>query len=273
MGFSRAAARGKARTDDRRPPRRIQEGPSAPPIPESGDVLRSDRAARWISGPLSSSKRISSSATAGEAMSPAFISAWTTTLSAYRPRCPCAGASEDPGVSIVVQSTHEDGLPKLLQEDPGRSPHQAAIHSFDLLGRVCLVDLALGGAKESLARAIHEDYVREQRKIGQSPGTNPSLVSWEDLPETLKESNRSQADHIGTKLKAVGCAIEVATDWREPLVHLQRCRDRADGHDGTRPLGAGAAAGGLEIGAKGRQEPQDALSCSLGGIERRPQGT
>jgi len=121
----------------------------------------------------------------------------------------------DPGVSIVVQSTHEDGLPKLLQEDPGRSPHQAAIHSFDLLGRVCLVDLALGGAKESLARAIHEDYVREQRKIGQSPGTNPSLVSWEDLPETLKESNRSQADHIGTKLKAVGCGIEVATDWRE----------------------------------------------------------
>jgi hypothetical protein len=124
----------------------------------------------------------------------------------------------DPGVSIVVQSTHEDGLPRLLQEDPGRSPHQAAIHSFDLLGRVCLVDLALGGARESLARAIHEDYVREQRKIGQSPGTNPSLVSWEDLPETLKESNRSQADHIGTKLKAVGCAIEVAADWREAPV-------------------------------------------------------
>jgi hypothetical protein len=124
---------------------------------------------------------------------------------------------KDPRVSIVVQSTHEDGLSKLLQEDPGRGPHQTAIHSFDLLGRVCLVDLALGGAKERLARAIHEDYVREQRKIGQSPGTNPAVVSWEDLPETLKESNRSQAGHIGTKLKAVGCGIEVATDWREPL--------------------------------------------------------
>jgi hypothetical protein len=122
---------------------------------------------------------------------------------------------KDPRVSIVVQSTHEDGLPKLLQEDPELSPHQAAIHSFDLLGRVCLIDLALGGAKESLARAIHQDYVREQQKIGQSPGTNPAVVSWEDLPETLKESNRSQADHIGTKLRAIRCAIEVATDWRE----------------------------------------------------------
>mgnify|MGYP001484252851 CR=1 FL=1 len=43
------------------------------------------------------------------------------------------------------------------------------------------------------------------------------MVPWEGLPETLKESNRSQADHIGTKLGAVGCGIEIATDWQEPL--------------------------------------------------------
>lgn len=123
----------------------------------------------------------------------------------------------DPRVPIVVRTTHNDALSGLLREDGGDDRRQAGIRSFDLLGRVCLVDLALGGTNERLAQAIHEDYVREQRRIGQSPGTNPAMVAWEDLPESLKESSRDQADHIGIKLRAVGCALEIATDWREPL--------------------------------------------------------
>jgi hypothetical protein len=121
-------------------------------------------------------------------------------------------------VPIVIRMSHEEGISMLLQEDSARDENQAALHSFDLLDRICLVDLALGGTKEVLAQAMHEDYVLEQRKIGQTPETNPALVSWGNLPESLKESNRSQADHIGTKLRAIGCGIEVSTDWREPLI-------------------------------------------------------
>ena len=121
-------------------------------------------------------------------------------------------------VSIVIRTSHEDGLSHLLPEDAGADPDQVALHAFSLLDRVCLSDLALGGTNERLAQAIHDDYVLEQRKIGQTIETNPSMVPWEDLPEALKESNRSQADHIGTKLRAVGCGIEVSTDWREPPI-------------------------------------------------------
>ena len=43
------------------------------------------------------------------------------------------------------------------------------------------------------------------------------MVSWNDLPEGLKESNRRQADHIGIKLKAIGCGIASLTDWDAKL--------------------------------------------------------
>jgi hypothetical protein len=119
-------------------------------------------------------------------------------------------------VPIVIRMSHEEGLSDLLHKDSACDEDQAALYSFDLLDRVCLADLAVGGSKEILARAVHEDYILERQKAGETPETNPALVSWENLPETLKESNRSQADHIGTKLRAVGCGIEVSTDWREP---------------------------------------------------------
>jgi hypothetical protein len=60
--------------------------------------------------------------------------------------------------------------------------------------------LLLGTTTEILARAIHEEYVRDQMQKGESRATDRSLVPWKHLAENLKESNRSQAEHIGSKL-------------------------------------------------------------------------
>ena len=65
---------------------------------------------------------------------------------------------------------------------------------------------------EMLARAIHEDYVRKQDEKGHAPVDNPSMVPWDELPEQLRESNRRQAEHIATKLRAIGCGIVPLTD-------------------------------------------------------------
>jgi len=73
--------------------------------------------------------------------------------------------------------------------------------------------LIFGGTYEILARAIHEDYVRSEREKGHTPETNPAMVPWEELPETLKESNRSATEYIRVKLKAIGCDIAITTDW------------------------------------------------------------
>ena len=60
---------------------------------------------------------------------------------------------------------------------------------------------------DSLARAVHRRYVRDQAALGQTPETNPSLVGWDDLPETLRDANRAQAADIERKLALVGCAM------------------------------------------------------------------
>jgi 8-oxo-dGTP diphosphatase len=56
---------------------------------------------------------------------------------------------------------------------------------------------------------------------GKTVQTNPSMISWEELPERLRESNRRQADHIGLKLKAIGCGIAPLTDWDAKLFQFK----------------------------------------------------
>jgi hypothetical protein len=60
---------------------------------------------------------------------------------------------------------------------------------------------------ELLARAVHEEYVQSRLAEGADASDDPSLGSWDKLPETLKASNRSQAEHIETKLHAIGCGL------------------------------------------------------------------
>jgi hypothetical protein len=58
---------------------------------------------------------------------------------------------------------------------------------------------------DSLARAVHRRYVRDQTALGQTVRSNPSLAPWDDLPETLREANRAQAGDIERKLAMIGC--------------------------------------------------------------------
>jgi len=88
-----------------------------------------------------------------------------------------------------------------------------------VLDATCTLDALLGGVNESVARAVHADYVRREREAGHTLADNPSMAAWEDLSEDLRESNRRQADDIGAKLRSVGRVIVPLEDWaREPDV-------------------------------------------------------
>ena len=119
----------------------------------------------------------------------------------------------DHRVPIVVRTARATGLASLLEQELGAQEGFQTLHGFGLLERTCDAELLLGGTYEILARAIHEEYVRKQEEEGQTPESNPAMVPWDELPETLKESNRAQASHIGVKLKAVGCGIVPWADW------------------------------------------------------------
>jgi hypothetical protein len=67
-------------------------------------------------------------------------------------------------------------------------------------------DAMLGRA----ARTIHENYVENCRKAGDTPATNTSMRAWAQLPAYLQESNFAQAEHIGAKLRALGAALSTS---------------------------------------------------------------
>lgn len=64
-----------------------------------------------------------------------------------------------------------------------------------------------GDPSETLAQAIHDDYVRRRRREGVLADDDPSVQAWHELPETLQRSNREQAADISRKLAAIGCEI------------------------------------------------------------------
>ena len=84
--------------------------------------------------------------------------------------------------------------------------------AFSVVEKTCNINRVEIPTKAIIARAIHSDYVMEQQKLGETVETNPSMESWEKIPETLRRSNRKQADHVGTKLRAVNCELQRTND-------------------------------------------------------------
>ena len=116
-------------------------------------------------------------------------------------------------VPIVVRMARSTGLASLLEQERVGQSEFETLRAVGLFDQICDSELLLGGTYETLARATHEEYIRSQREEGQTPETNLTMVPWDDLAETLKESNRDQASHIGVKLKAVGCGIIPWSNW------------------------------------------------------------
>jgi hypothetical protein len=106
-------------------------------------------------------------------------------------------------------------------------------------------DLVTQGTTEVLARAKHDQYVRDEAARGATTATNPSMVPWAELGENLRESNRRFAAGVGEKLRAAGVAVvpvpladaatapRLADERVEELAiaeHDRWCRDlKADG--------------------------------------------
>jgi hypothetical protein len=111
------------------------------------------------------------------------------------------------GVPIAVRMTQETGFAALIEAESAESSSFSDLRAVGILDATCDIEVLLGGRRESIARAIHLAYVRNERARGRTPADNASMVTWDDLPETLRESNRCQADDIEAKMEAVGMRI------------------------------------------------------------------
>jgi hypothetical protein len=146
------------------------------------------------------------------------LGAETTALTAGLNLRECMKAFKIP---VIVRMNLTSGLSTLLRGNQYKTFSNHYMHVFPLLERTCTPKVIWEGCtNEILARAIHEDYVKNAIKRGETLETNPSIVAWTDLPENLKESNRNQAEHISLKLKRFGYDFSMTRDWDIQLIEF-----------------------------------------------------
>jgi TrkA-N domain/RyR domain len=114
-------------------------------------------------------------------------------------------------VAVVVDDSRA-GVATVLAAEGGRF---ANISAFGLLTEVTSPELLLRGMNEVIARAKHEEYIRDELANGGSVEENPSMRPWGELEESMREDNRKFADGIGEKLTATGCVL-VPMALRDP---------------------------------------------------------
>lgn len=127
---------------------------------------------------------------------------------------------KDDRIPIVVRMSQEAGLATLFStgDDGGRAI--AGIRAVGLLDLTCHLEVVLGGPLEFLAHAIHQAYLYDQLAADQPFGSTPALVSWEQLDEGLKESNRQQARHVPAKLARIGCEMVPNIEDEIPVIEF-----------------------------------------------------
>lgn len=123
-------------------------------------------------------------------------------------------------IPIVIRTNHETGLSQYLKTLKTGDEAFSNLHIFPIIEENCNLDVILNTTHETIARAIHIDYIKNERESGHTPESNPRMVSWEKLPEEYKDSNRFQADHIIEKLRAIRCGVTPVIDWDDPLFDI-----------------------------------------------------
>ncbi len=116
-------------------------------------------------------------------------------------------ATREARIPVVVCMMGVDGVAALLGSVTGIA--YGALRGFPVLERTCTTDIVFG----LIARTIHQKYIDNAARDGRAPGSEPSLLPWDELPEHLRESNRRQADDMARKLEAAGYGVVPLERW------------------------------------------------------------
>jgi len=114
---------------------------------------------------------------------------------------------------IMVRMQESSGLAQLLESNIGNPEIPDGLYPFGMLDQVLNVDIVINDQLDRIARALHSEYLAQERKeVGPNPRLYSSLQEWNELPEPTRNSNRSQGDHLNVKLRAIRCTIDFKRD-------------------------------------------------------------
>jgi hypothetical protein len=106
---------------------------------------------------------------------------------------------------VVVVEDEQAGVAHAVERG---GPAMKGIHAFGWLSRTLRpAPLLESTATEVVARLGHLLHCQQQNARGVTERQDPSLVAWERLPGSLRESNRLWADGIAAKLGLLQCVV------------------------------------------------------------------
>jgi hypothetical protein len=114
------------------------------------------------------------------------------------------GRWDDATIVVVVEDDNA-GVAHAVRRG---GPAMSGIHAFGWLSRTLRpLPLLESTTTEVVARLGHLLHCQHQHQLGLTELEDPSLVPWENLPGSLRESNRLWADGIAAKLGTLHCAV------------------------------------------------------------------
>ena len=108
---------------------------------------------------------------------------------------------------ILVRMQHSSGLAGLLESNIGGPEIPDGLFPFGMLDEVLHHNNVLSDGLDTLARAVHDDYLQRRQSLEADKRLYSTLNAWQNLPEPDRKSNRLQADHLATKLRAIDCRL------------------------------------------------------------------
>jgi hypothetical protein len=128
----------------------------------------------------------------------------------------CSERSDGRPLGRALELAHEAAVERVFVCAPGNE-QDGVLDLKRLSPRVVLLQAAREWLRpcqffgrswvEIMAEARHEDYCANEVARGGTRASNPSLVPWRDLPESLRESNRAFARAVGGILEQVGASL------------------------------------------------------------------
>jgi hypothetical protein len=122
-------------------------------------------------------------------------------------------------VPIVFRTVRDDLLNALIKQQHNDNFSFCQLSAFPIASCECCMDeILFHGSDERLAMRIHQNYLNQEFRKGNTLKENPNLVPWKDLSHENHESNRRQAKNFTDYLDMTGYSLEPLSDWKEPLV-------------------------------------------------------
>jgi len=108
---------------------------------------------------------------------------------------------------IIVSMEQSSGLAQLLESNFGGPEIPDGLYPFGMLDQILQCENILADGLDVLSRAFHESYLERHQGLEADKRLYSSLHGWLALSEPVRSSNRQQADHLATKLRAIGCSF------------------------------------------------------------------